>query len=223
MRLLPPEVRRQVIDERGAGLDGPKETGVACVLTPAGPEPRPWGTMTSAGLALSDGLLACGGTPGAMESTGDDWTAVFNLWEGSFEGLLANAPHGKAVPGHKPDVHEAAWLAELLPCGLWRASFMPPVAPRERRDRVRSRRTLIRDRATLVNRGQTRWADANIKLAAGATAMLGGQGEAAWPLWWPAAPLPRPWPSWPQAGGATNGRHWSTPWKAGATRLSAWW
>jgi transposase len=127
----------QVIYERCAGLDVHKKTVVACVLTPAGQETRTFGTMTIDLLALSDWLLACGCTHVAMESTGDDWKPVFNILEGGFEVLLGNAQHVKAVPGRKTDVHDAAWLAELLQFGLLRASFIPPVAQRELRDLTR--------------------------------------------------------------------------------------
>jgi transposase len=167
----------QVIHERCAGLDVHKKTVVACMLTPAGQETRTFGTMTIDLLALSDWLLACGCTHVAMESTGDYWKPVFNLLEGSFEVLLVNAQHVKAVPGRKTDVHDAAWLAELLQFGLLRASFIPPVAQRELRDLTRYRSTFIRERATLVNRVQKLLEDANIKLAAVATDIMGVSGR----------------------------------------------
>lgn len=82
--------------------------------------------MTGEVLALSDWLLACGCTPVAIERTGGDWKAVFNILEGIYEVWLVNAQHVKAVPGRKTDVKDAAWLAELLQHGLWHASFIPP-------------------------------------------------------------------------------------------------
>jgi hypothetical protein len=114
--------------ERCAGLDVHKKTVVACVLTPAGPETRTFGTMTAELLTLADWLLISGCTHVAMESTGDYWKPVFNILEGTFELLLVNAQHVKAVPGCKTAVKDAAWLAELLQHGLLRASFIPPVA-----------------------------------------------------------------------------------------------
>ena len=167
----------QVIHERCAGLDVHKKTVVACMLTPAGQETRTFGTMTIDLLALSDWLLACGCTHVAMESTGDYWKPVFNILEGSFAVVLVNAQHVKAVPGRKTDVHDAAWLAELLQFGRLRASFIPPVAQRELRDLTRYRSTFIRERATLVNRGQQLLEDANIKLAAVATDSMGVSGR----------------------------------------------
>jgi transposase len=43
-----------VIDDRCSGLDVHKKTGVACVLSPNGPETRTFGTMTTALLSLAD-------------------------------------------------------------------------------------------------------------------------------------------------------------------------
>jgi transposase len=168
----------QVMYERCAGLDVHKKTVVACVVTPAGQETRTFSTMTVDLLGLSDWLLACGCTHVAMESTGDYWKPVFNMLEGTFEVLLVNAQHVKAVPGRKTDVKDAAWLAELLQHGLLRASFIPPVAQRERRDLTRYRSTFIRERTTLVNRVQKLLEDANIKLAAVASDIMGVSGRA---------------------------------------------
>jgi hypothetical protein len=55
------------------------------------------------------------------------------LWEASlehprrrgFELILANAAHIKNVPGRKTDVNDATWIADLLACGLIKASFVP--------------------------------------------------------------------------------------------------
>jgi transposase len=167
-----------VVYERCAGLDVHKKTVVACVLTPDGQETRTFGTMSADLLVLSDWLLACGCTHVAMESTGDYWKPVFNMLESTFEVLLVNAQHVKAVPGRKTDVKDAAWLAELLQHGLLRASFIPSVAQRELRDLTRYRSTFIRERATLVNRVQKLLEDANIKLAAVATDIMGVSGRA---------------------------------------------
>jgi transposase len=167
-----------VMYEWCAGLDGHKQTVVACVVTPAGPETRTFGTMTAELLSLADWLLACGCTHVAIERTGDDWKPVFNILEGTFEVLLVNAQHVKAVPGRKTDVKDAAWLAELLQHGLWRASFIPPVAQRELLDLTRYRCTFMQERVTLINRVQKLLEDANIKLAAVASEIMGVSGRA---------------------------------------------
>ena len=122
------------MDARCAGWDVHRKTVVGCVLTPEGPETRPFGTVTAALLTLAEWLLAYGCTHVAIESTGDDWKPVFTILEGACEVIVVHAQHVKTVPGRKTGVKDAAWLAELLPHGLWRASVMPPVAQRERRD-----------------------------------------------------------------------------------------
>jgi transposase len=70
--------------------------------------------MTVDWLARSAWLLACGCTPVAIESTGDSWTPVFNILEGSCEVILVKAPHVKAVPGRKTDKADGRWLAKLM-------------------------------------------------------------------------------------------------------------
>src|SRR5438094_8902832 len=105
------------------GIDRYMKTGVACVIVSGSKgrshkEIRTFGTMTDDLLALADWLAAEGVTHVAMESTGVYWKAPFNLLEGRFEVLLANAQHIKAVPGRKTDVKDAEWIADLLRHGL---------------------------------------------------------------------------------------------------------
>src|SRR2546426_2006798 len=173
----------QVLYTHCAGLDVHKKTVVACLMTPDPHggwrhEVRSFSTMTRDLLVLSDWLLAAECTHVAMESTGEYWKPVFNILEAHFEVLLVNAQHIKAVPGRKTDVKDAQWSAELLQHGLWRASFIPPVAQRELRELTRHRTTFVRERATLVNRVQKVLESANIKLASVATDVLGVSGRA---------------------------------------------
>jgi transposase len=172
-----------IMYERGAGLDVHQKTVVACVLTSPGQETRPFGTMTADVLALADGLLAYGCTHVALESTGDDWKPVFNILEGTCEVVWVNAQHVKAVPGRQTAVEDAAWLAALLPHGLWRASGIPPVTQRELRDLTRYRSTRIQERVPLIDRVQKLLEDANRKLAAVASEIMGGSGRAILAAW----------------------------------------
>jgi transposase len=167
-----------VMYERGAGVDVHKKPVVAGVVPPTGPESRTLSTMTIDVLALSAWLVAYGGTPVAMERTGDYGKPVFNRLAGTFAVLLVKAQPVNAVPGRKPDGQDAAWRAELRQHGLWRARCIPPVAQRERRDLTRDRSTFMRERVTLLHRGQTRLEDAHIKLAAVAAAIMGVAGRA---------------------------------------------
>ena len=50
---------------------------------------------------------------------------MWNILEGVIELLLVNAEHIKQVPGRKTDVKDAEWIAQLLPCGLLKARFVP--------------------------------------------------------------------------------------------------
>src|SRR5438270_5043098 len=104
------------------GLDVHKETVVACVSKSQGgkarQEVRTFRTETNQLLALGDWLGEQGVTHVAMESTGVYWKPIWNLFEGAFVLLLANAEHIKKVPGRKTDVKDAQWIAELLQHGL---------------------------------------------------------------------------------------------------------
>jgi len=153
-----------------AGLDVHTKTVVACRIVP-GPKGAPtkeihtFGTFTDELLRLSDWLAQAGVTHVAMESTGVYWKPVFNLLEGSFELLLVNAQHIKAVPGRKSDVKDCEWLADLLRHGLVRGSFVPERELRELRELTRYRTALVRERVREVNRLLKTLEGANIKLS----------------------------------------------------------
>ena len=172
----------RVVYERCCGLDVHKSSVVACVLAMgAGGEPRKevrtFGTMTADILALADWLVGWGCTHVAMESTGVYWKPIWNLLEGSFTLLLANARHIKAVPGRKTDVRDSEWIADLLQHGLLQPSFVPDRPQRELRELTRYRTSPIRERAAEVNRLQKTPEGANIKLAAVATDIAGKSGR----------------------------------------------
>ena len=173
----------EVVHERCCGLDVHKKTVVACLVTPGrGGQPtrevRTFSTMTRELLALSDWLRDAGCTHAAMESTGSYWKPVYNLLEGSFELLVVNAQHMKAVPGRKTDVKDAEWIADLLRHGLLRPSFIPSRPERELRELTRYRTSLLQERAAEVNRLQKVLEGANIKLASVATNVVGFSGRA---------------------------------------------
>jgi transposase len=89
-----------------------------------------FGTTTRDLLALRDWLSAHEVTHVAMESTGVYWKCVYYVLEDDFELLLVNAQHIKHVPGRKTDTIDAAWIAQLLACGLLKGSLVPPPDPR---------------------------------------------------------------------------------------------
>jgi transposase len=167
---------------RCAGIDVHKSNVVVCVRRgdqPGKPfeEVRTFSTMTRDLLALGDWLAGHGVTHVAMESTGVYWKPVFNLLEGRFEVILVNAEHIKQVPGRKTDVKDCAWIAQLLQHGLLKPSFVPPEPIRGLRDLTRQRTQLIQERASAANRIQKVLEDANLKLAAVATDVLGASGR----------------------------------------------
>ena len=171
-----------VVYERCCGLDIHKKTVVACRIVP-GPAGKPtkeirtFGTMTEDLLALSDWLASEGVTHAAMESTGVYWKPIYNVPEGSFELLLANARRIEAVPGRKTDVRDREWIADLLRHGLLKPSFVPDRRERELRELTRYRSSLVRERTAEVNRLQKTLEGANLKLAAVASDLMGASGR----------------------------------------------
>src|SRR5215208_4849214 len=84
----------------------------------------------------------------------------------------------RILPGRKTDVGDAAWLCELLECGLLRGSFVPPPAIRQLRDLTRYRKRLIQAHSAECQRVQKTLEDAGIKLDSVATDVLGVSGRA---------------------------------------------
>jgi transposase len=139
---------------------------------------RSFGTMTRDLRAMADYLESLGVTHVAMEATGVLWKPVWNILEGRFTLLLVNPRHLKKVPGRKSDVSDAEWIAQLLQCGLLRGSFVPPRNLRNLRDLTRTRTQLVGEYTRVANRIHKVLEDANIKLAAVASDVLGVSGRA---------------------------------------------
>jgi transposase len=138
---------------------------------------RSFGTMTRDLRALGDYLQALGVTHVAMEATGVLWKPVWNVLEGRFTLLLVNPRHLKKVPGRKTDVSDAEWIAQLLQCGLLRGSFVPCRALRNLRDLTRFRAQLANEHTRVANRIHKILEDANVKLGAVASNVLGVSGR----------------------------------------------
>jgi transposase len=118
----------EVVCQRCCGLDIHKKMIVACLILIAADgkrrkQIRTFRTVTGELLELLDWLKAANCTHVAMEATGVYWKPVYNLLEGHFELVVANARHIKAVPGHKTDVNDAEWIARLLQHGLRKRQF----------------------------------------------------------------------------------------------------
>jgi transposase len=171
-----------IMYERVAGLDVHKEMIVACVrLTVNGKvsrECRTFGTTTVALLELLAWLEESGVSHVAMEATGVYWKPVWNiLSEGPFELIVANAAHIKNVPGRKTDVNDAMWIADLMACGLIRASFVPDEEFQQLRSLMRARKQLLGEQTRHVQRIQKTLEEANIKLDSVITDIMGVSGR----------------------------------------------
>ncbi len=167
-----------------AGLDVHQEfitVGIRCRLETGKlfAEVRTFGTTTRDLMALADYLEALGVTHVAMESTGVLWKPVWNILESRrFTLFLVNPRQVKQVPGRKSDVSDAEWIAQLLQCGLLQSSFVPRRELRELRDLTRYRAQLVSEQTRVANRIHKILEDANIKLGAVASDILGKSGRA---------------------------------------------
>ena len=114
----------------------------------------------------------------AMEATGVYWKPVWNiLSDGAFELIVANAAHIKNVPGRKTDVNDATWIADLVACGLIRASFVPDETIQELRSLLRARKQLTREQTSHIQRIQKTLEEANIKLDSVISDIMGVSGR----------------------------------------------
>jgi transposase len=173
----------ELLITRCAGLDVHQATVVATVRVPDEQGGRTsvtetFGTMTADLLALREWLQAYGVTHVALESTGVYWKPVYYVLEDGVTLLLINMQELKRVPGRKTDVKDSEWLAQLLECGLLKASFVPPPPIRELRDLTRYRVQQVRDRAREVNRLCKVLEDAGLKLTTVVTDVMGASGRA---------------------------------------------
>lgn len=172
----------EVLHPRCCGIDVHKTSITVCLRLQEGRRAistvRQFGTTTAELLQLHTWLTEAGCTHVAMESTSVYWKPVFNVLEGAFDVVLANAHHVQAVPGRKTDVKDCEWLADLLAHGLIRPSFIPPAAIRELRDLTRHRKSVIRDRVKTANRIHKLLESANVKLGNVVTDILGVSGRA---------------------------------------------
>jgi transposase len=172
----------EVMHHRVAGLDIHKETVVACLRVMAGRRPtrecRTLTTTTQGLLELLGWLTASRVTHVAMEATGVYWTPVWKiLSEGDFTLIVANAAHIKQVPGRKTDINDAMWIADLLACGLLKASFVPPEEIQELRSLMRTRKQLVREQTRHVQRIEKTLEEANIKLGTVLSDLMGASGR----------------------------------------------
>ena len=171
-----------VMFERVAGLDVHKAMVVATVRVVRDDkvkrECRTFGTTTAGLLELLGWLTESRCTHVAMEATGVYWKPVWSiLSDGEFELVLANAAHIKNVPGRKTDVNDATWIADLMACGLIKASFVPDEEIQNLRSLQRARKQLTHEQTRHTQRIQKTLEEANIKLDSVVSDILGVSGR----------------------------------------------
>jgi hypothetical protein len=115
----------EVLYARCCGLDVHKSSITACVLIAQAGKPlkhiRRFGSTTR---ELRELVAWLRDEHVAMESTGVYWKPVWNVLEGHFQIVLANAQHIKAVPGRKTDTKDcqqerrSAGCADLGAAGI---------------------------------------------------------------------------------------------------------
>jgi len=149
---------------------------------------------------LRDWLVAAHLHACSDRSTGVYWKPVFNILEDALTVILINPEHAHVLRGHKTDVKDAEWLADLLRHGLLKASFIPPLEIRELRELTRYRESLVREQGAVANRVQKVIESANIKARSGSQRRLGCEVAARCCGLWSAVRLTRSsWPRWPNA------------------------
>lgn len=177
---------RKVMDaiyQNVGGLDIHQNTVVACRRRLIGNgqaemEVKTFQTTTAELRELAKWLQEWNVTHVAMESTGIYWVPVWNILEGQFKLVLANAQQLKKVPGRKDDVPDAEWIAQCQQCGLLRSSFVPPTEVRQWRQLTRHRIKLVDQRTSVINRLHSVLEQGNIKLSSVASDILGVSGRA---------------------------------------------
>ena len=172
----------EVLYPRCCGLDVHRNMVVACLsIVEAGQrrkEIRTFQSVTRELLAMRQWLLSENCTHIGMESTGVLWRPVYDRLAGYFELVLVNAAHMRQVPGHKTDVQDADWLADLLQHGLLTPSFVPDQPQQDLRDLTRLRVHLVQDRTQLSNRILKVLQQGGIKLSGVLSNVMGVSGRA---------------------------------------------
>lgn len=166
-----------------AGMDVHRKSIVVCTLvgqmdgSDLQTETKTFGTTTRELFELLTWLESRDITHIAMESTGIYWRPVYNILEGYFDIIVANANRIKNVPGRKTDVSDAEWIAKLLRHGLIESSFIPSVDLRELRELVRLRKKWIGNLTAEKNRIQKALEVSNIKLGTVISDVFGVSGR----------------------------------------------
>ena len=150
---------------------------VCAARTTVSRRPLAVSTMTADLLALAEWLAEAGVTHVAMESTVSFGSRCGSLLEDRYTIVLVNPRHVKQVPGRKTDVAVADWLPPLQ-YGRLERQLHSAGAHRDLRYLTRHRTSLLHERTRTVNRIHKVLEDANIKLSAVASDIMGVSGQA---------------------------------------------
>ena len=171
----------EVVNPRCCGLDVHKKSISACVIIREHGKveklERRFGTFTQELEDMAEWLAEHHVSHVVMEATGVYWKPVWNVLEGSFDLMLVNPQHIKALTGKKCDRRDASHLADLLQHGLLQGSFIPPAEIRQLRDLTRNRARTVQEAARIKSRIQKILEEANVKLGSVATDVLGVSGR----------------------------------------------
>jgi len=150
---------------------------------PAGPIPRSqsgapiWPSGVVGSMTHCKGYRACAiGRAEAFGAIGIDAEPHEPL-PGGVLLMVANAAHIKNVPGRKTDINDATWIADLVSCGLIKASFVPEQEIQELRSLLRARKQVTREQSSQIQRIQKTLEEANIKLDTVISDILGVSGR----------------------------------------------
>lgn len=175
----------EVMVETCCGIDVHQKTIVCCILDGPLDTNRPkkvqktFGTRTHELRQALEWLIEHGVTNVFMESTGQYWVPVFNIFsDGPFHMTLANPQHIKNVPGRKTDMKDAEWIAQLGRCGLIQASYLPDLKVTELRLMTRRRQAYMQKRTQAKNELHNVLQRANIKLTGYLSDVFSKTGQA---------------------------------------------
>ena len=81
------------------------------------------------------------------------------------------------MPGRKTDMNDAMWIADLLACGLIKASFVPDEEIQELRSLMRTRKQFVREQTRHVQRIQKTLKRPTSKLDSVLSDIMGASGR----------------------------------------------
>src|SRR5258708_39336600 len=106
------DISLEVVHPDAAGIDIGNESHYVAVAPSRDKQPvRSFGCTTGELKAMADWLKQCGIRTVAMQSTGVDWDAVYDILEqAGLEVYLVNARETKDLPGRKSDGRGGQWV-----------------------------------------------------------------------------------------------------------------